>query len=47
MKQLISKVNVTASANAAYLSELSNEQKKKRGMMIVQVILFSSMMIGV
>jgi hypothetical protein len=47
MKQLISKVKVTASANVVYYSELPKLLTEKGGMKIVQVILFSSTVISV
>ena len=47
MKQLISKVKVTASANIICYSELSKLLTEKGGTKIVQVILFSSIVISV
>jgi hypothetical protein len=47
MKQLISKVKVTASASVLYYSELCKLLVEKGGMKIVQVILFSSIVISV
>jgi len=45
MKQLISKVKFTASANVVYYSEVSKLLTEKGGMKIVQVISFSSTVI--